>query len=383
LEALEALGQRIFEDTDLSIRKNQSCASCHDAAWGFKGSGDTSRGGVFQGSIPGRFGTRAPMSAAYATFAPTLQLSETAGGYVGGNFWDGRATGTQLGSPTAEQARGPFVNPAEQGLPDIACVVYRVSKSGYAGMYRQSWGTDIDKIGFPADADARCAMEGTTLALSAADREAARVEYDRIARSVAAFEGSGQVNRFSSKFDAWLRGEAQFTQQEHMGMMLFQGRARCSNCHTIAGSRPLFTDFSYHNVGTPPNPEATASGPTAVDLGLGGPGGGVPGQARWGQVRTPTLRNVDKRPTAGAMKPLMHNGAFTSLKEVVRYYNTRDVLGTCATAAPRISWGVTCWPSPTVGDNLNTADMGNLQLNSFQEDAIVAFLKTLSDGYVP
>ena len=92
---------------------------------------------------------------------------------------------------------------------------------------------------------------------------------------------------------------------------------------------------------------------------------------------------VKQRLTADAIKPFMHNGAFTSLKEVVRYYNTRDVLGTCSASAPRTSWGVICWPLPTVRDNLNTADMGNLQLSSFQEDAIVAFLKTLSDGYVP
>jgi cytochrome c peroxidase len=100
-------------------------------------------------------------------------------------------------------------------------------------------------------------------------------------------------------------------------------------------------------------------------------------------VRTPTLRNIDKRPSAASVKPFMHNGAFTTLKEVVRYYNTRDVLVACAPGTPRTAWGVSCWPSPTVRDNLNTADMGNLLLNSFQEDAIVAFLKTLSDGYVP
>jgi len=385
LEALEALGQKIFEDANLSIRKNQSCASCHAPAWGFKGSGDVARGGVFQGSIAGRFGNRAPMSAAYASFAPAFHFSESAGGHVGGNFWDGRATGAELGSPTAEQARGPFVNPAEQGLPDIACVVHRVSRSSYAALYRASWGTEIDQITFPQDADARCGAEGTTLALSATDRERVRVEYNRIARSIAAFEASPQVNRFSSRFDAWLRGEVQFTQQEHMGMMLFQGRARCSNCHTIAGSRPLFTDFSYHNVGTPPNPDGPTFGqtPAVVDLGLGGAGGAAPGAAQVGRVRTPTLRNVDKRPTPGAVKPFMHNGAFTSLLEVVRYYNTRDVLGTCAPGAPRSAWGVTCWPASTVRENLNTADMGNLQLNSVQENAIVAFLRTLSDGYVP
>lgn len=385
LNLMEELGRSIFEDRDLSIGKNQSCATCHDAAWGFKGSSAPSQGGVFQGSIPGRFGNRVPLSAAYAAFAPVLQLSETAGGYVGGNFWDGRATGAELGSPAAEQARGPFLNPAEQGLPDMACVVLRVSRSNYAARYREAWGMSIDRIAFPTGADALCGMEGTTLQLSPTDREHVRVEYDRIARSVAAFEGSAQVSAFSSKFDAWLKGTAQLTQQEHMGMMLFQGRARCSNCHTIAGPRPLFTDFSYHNVGTPPNPDspALARDPGFIDLGLGGANGAAPGASRWGLVRTPTLRNVDKRPSAISIKPFMHNGAFLTLKEVVRYYNTRDVLPACAPAAPRSSWGTTCWPASIVRDNLNVADMGDLRLNSFQEDAVVAFLRTLTDGYVP
>jgi cytochrome c peroxidase len=381
---LAELGQKIFEDKDLSIRKNQSCASCHAAEWGFKGSGDPEQGGVFQGSIPGRFGDRAPVSAAYATFAPVFSYSAEADGYVGGNFWDGRATGSTLGDPAAEQAKGPFLNPVEQGLPDAACVVYRVSVSSYAAMYRGVWGSDISAISFPADADARCGVEGTTLPMSGEDRGRVNTEYDRIARSISAFEASPLVSAFTSKFDAWLRGEAQFTQQEHMGFMLFQGRGRCDVCHKLVGQQPLFTDFGYHNLGTPANPDnpAYAGDPSFVDLGLGGPGGAAPGADQWGLVRTPTLRNVDRRPTPTSEKAFMHNGALRSLKEVVRFYNTRDALPECSAAAPRTAWGVSCWPRPMVGTNLNTADMGILGLNSFQEDAIVAFLRTLSDGYI-
>jgi cytochrome c peroxidase len=206
--------------------------------------------------------------------------------------------------------------------------------------------------------------------------------YDRVALSIAAFESSSRVNRFSSKFDAWLRGEAQLSRQERMGMMLFQGPARCAVCHTITGSRPLFTDFAYHNVGTPANPDNPAQADAGfVDLGLGGATGAAPGEAGWGRVRTPTLRNVDLRPTPASLNPFMHNGAFTSLEEVVRYYNTRDVLPRCEPGAARTSWGVACWPAPAVELNMNTTDMGDLRLNSFQEDAIVAFLRTLSDGF--
>lgn len=381
LGALELLGERVFEDSTMSLRKNQSCASCHAAEFGFRGSSDVQQGGVFEGSVAGRFGSRVPGSAAYATFAPVFGTS--AAGEVGGNFWDGRATGAELGSAAAEQARGPFVNPDEQALPDVACVVYRVSVSSYADLYADAWDSELGGIEFPADADAQCATEGVTLALTPDDRERVRVAYDRIAQSIAAFEASPRVSSFSSKFDAWLQGRATFTHQEQMGFMLFQGPGRCAVCHTVGGRNPLFTDFRYHNVGTPANPDNPAQADAAfVDLGLGGASGAAPGEAGWGRVRTPTLRNVDLRPTPGAEKRFMHNGAFMSLKEVVAYYNTRDVLPRCEPDAPRTDWGVSCWPAPAVGANLNTTDMGNLGLNAFQEDAIVAFLRTLSDGYM-
>jgi cytochrome c peroxidase len=382
LQPLEQLGRRIFEDTDLSIEKNQSCATCHEAEWGFKGSRAAQRGGVFEGSIAGRFGDRAPLSAAYATLAPVFHIATEAAGFVGGNFWDGRATGHELGDPAAEQARGPFLNPDEQGLPDPACVVLRVGASDYAGLYREVWGGDIDAIAFPADADTRCGAEGTALPLTAADRERVRIEYDRIGRSISAFEASPAVSAFSSKFDAWVRGEARFTQQEMMGLMLFQGPARCDVCHTLGGQNPL-TDFGYHNLGTPANPQnpAQLADPGFVDLGLGGPGGAAPGPDQWGLVRTPTLRNVDRRPSASAVKPLMHNGVFLSLEEVVRFYNTRDVLPECEASAARSDWGVNCWPAPAVPENVNRTDMGNLGLGPGQEAAIVAFLRTLNDGF--
>lgn len=180
----------------------------------------------------------------------------------------------------------------EQGLPDAACVVYRVSISAYAGLYREVWGPDIDGIAFPADTDARCEDDQMTLPLSEQDRERVRLEYDRIARSISAFEASPAGTAFSSKFDAWLRGEAAFTMQEQMGFMLFQGPARCDVCHSLAGPRPVLTDFGYHNLGTPANPANPAhdADPDFVDLGLGGTGGAAPGPAQWGRVRRASCR---------------------------------------------------------------------------------------------
>ena len=113
----EQLGQAIFFDQNLSTNDNQSCATCHGPAAGWTGadSAINAHGAVYEGSIPGAFGDRKPPSSAYATFAPILHVDKK-GRFVGGNFWDGRATGERLGSPAAEQALGPFLNPMEQAL---------------------------------------------------------------------------------------------------------------------------------------------------------------------------------------------------------------------------------------------------------------------------
>jgi cytochrome c peroxidase len=89
-----------------------------------------------------------------------------------------------------------------------------------------------------------------------------------------------------------------------------------------------------------------------------------------GKQKVPTLRNVDLRPSPNFIKTFMHNGAFSSLKEVVQFYNRRDVAGQD-------------WPPPEVEENLNTDEMGNLGLTEREEDLIVLFMKTLSDRIDP
>jgi cytochrome c peroxidase len=86
-----------------------------------------------------------------------------------------------------------------------------------------------------------------------------------------------------------------------------------------------------------------------------------------GKFKVPTLRNVDKRPGNSFKKAYGHNGVFKSLKEVVHFYNTRDVKD---------------WAEPEVAENINEDELGNLGLTDKEEDAIIAFMKTLSDGYV-
>jgi cytochrome c peroxidase len=99
-----------------------------------------------------------------------------------------------------------------------------------------------------------------------------------------------------------------------------------------------------------------------------------------GKHQVPTLRNVDKRPYDGFVKAYMHNGYFTSLKDVVHFYNTRDVLPSCAPNDPGEK--VSCWPPPEDPENENRRQLGNLGLTDQEEDAVVVFMQTLTDGYL-
>jgi cytochrome c peroxidase len=386
---LAELGDEIFDDRNLSIGKNQACNACHLSEWGFTGPDPAvnAHGAVYAGSIPGRFGDRKPPSSAYSTLSPVLRYVRHPDDlFVGGNFWDGRATGERLGNAAADQAQGPFLNPMEQALPDAACVVYRVSVAAYADEYVRLWGNNILTIDFPDDTDARCGVEGTTIALSPADRAKVTAEYANIAIAIAVYEESH--NLFSSKFDAARRGSHNFTPEEQRGFALFQSKGKCSRCHVSGGQQPAFTDFTYDNLGVPANPENPfyVTHPGYIDLGLGGflqtrPAWAALAPSETGKMRVPTLRNVDVRPYPGAVKAYMHNGVFKSLEEVVHFYNTRDALPQCAAGAVRATWGVTCWPAPEVAQNVNRAELGNLGLTAEEEAAIVAFLRTLSDGF--
>jgi cytochrome c peroxidase len=396
-EELAELGDEIFDDQNLSINRNQACSACHGAEWGFTGPDPNinAHGAVYEGSIAGRFGDRKPPSSAYSTLSPVFHLSKQGGGlFVGGNFWDGRATGEKLGNAAADQAGGPFLNPVEQGLRDPACVVYRVSIASYGALYRQLLGTEIDTIAFPSDIDAQCAVEGDRFGLDYIDEEnRAKIsqEYDKIAIAIAVYEESRVSNPlFSSKFDAMRKGLYKFTAQEQRGLALFEGKGKCARCHPGNGQLPAFTDHTYDNVGAPANPENPIyeRDPDFVDRGLGGfletrPEYAVYAQAEMGKMRVPTLRNVDLRPNPTDVKAYLHNGVFKSLEEVVRFYNTRDVLPVCGPTDLRSDWGELCWPEPEVAENVNKDELGDLGLTRQEEADLVAFLKTLNDGFMP
>ena len=347
---------------------------------------------MYEGSVPGKFGNRKPPSAAYATQSPIF-YQDKKGEFMGGNFWDGRATGEKLGNPAADQAQFPFLNPVEQASPDNACIVYRVCSANYAVTFQDVWGAEACNIAWPADVITECGTEGGSVALSAEDRQKVDASYDDIALSIAAYESSAEVNAFSSKYDLSFQGKnnVQLSQEERRGRALFNGKGKCHLCHIISGKEPLFTDYTFDNLGVPKNPEnpVYAVDPGFVDLGLGGflEKAGYPEEVyedELGKQKVPTLRNVDKRPSPDFVKAYSHNGYFKSLEGIVHFYNTRDVLPVCAgdyTEAQALA--ANCWPAPEVAENVNRDELGDLGLTAEEESDIVAFLRTLSDGYMP
>jgi cytochrome c peroxidase len=397
LSPSEQFGKSVFMDENLSLYGNQSCASCHAPESGWTGplSDINQYGAVYEGSDAGKFGNRKPPSAAYATQSPVFAFHRQGGGlFIGGNFWNGRATGEKLGNPAADQAQGPFLNPAEQALPDNACVVYFVCNAAYPvgleGVYPGACGID-----WPADVDTQCAPPGGLVSLDAANAALVEQAYDLIAISIADFEASSEVNAFTSKYDAYLARLTDLSAQEKEGLKLFNGKAKCSRCHTSRehqGQAPLFTDYSFDNLGVPrnvDNPVYDTAGPGWVDEGLGEFLANRPDYAgmaedSMGAQKVPTLRNVDLRPYPGFVKAYTHNGYFKSLKGVVHFYNTRDTKPACVDPLTIEADALLqdCWPAPEEPENVNDSELGDLNLTDEQEDAIVAFLKTLSDGYI-
>ena len=325
----EALGGSLYFDTNLSEPAGQACSSCHDPSAGFADPDQYLP--VSEGVRPGLFGNRNSPTASYAAFSPTFTLK---GGIVGGQFWDGRA-------PTlADQAKGPFLNPVEMANTSKAQVIGKISASSYAALFQTVCGTD---------------------AFDAGNIESS---YDCMANAIEVFETTSIFSPFSSKYDAVKSGTDQLTPQEEEGLALFTGRGKCAHCHDLAGGHDpdLFSDFKYHNIGLPANPEIFAlTGTTFTDLGLGG---ALNDPKKNGQFKTSHLRNI------ALTAPYMHNGVLKTLKEVVHFYNTRDVAGE--------GWGV-----PEVPDTIDSNFVGDLGLTDAEEDAIVAFMLTLTDGYAP
>jgi len=338
LNTKEALGKRLFFDPMLSSPPGQSCASCHARQTGFA---DPRRTAVSEGVHPGRFTRRNAPSIAYLGTLPPLHYDKKNDVYVGGFFYDGHAKRFE------DQIEGPLFSVVEMANPDKAALISRLRKSAYLKEFQAVFG---DKA--LADTDSGFAQLGDALA---------------------AYQKSAEVSPFSSKYDLYLAGRIKLTAKEERGLQLFadEKKGNCAACHpherNADGSPPLFTDFTYDNLGVPKNNESpfltqskqfNPAGTGDIDRGLGET---VKDHGQNGKFKVTTLRNI------GLTAPYMHNGVFSTLKEVVDFYNTRDVDKK--------------WAPPEVPENVNKDELGDLKLTDSEVDDIVAFLKILTDGY--
>ena len=308
-----------------------------------------------------------------------------------------------------------------------------------AGSFDITWPANTATICATPNGAASLGGSATPVDLSPGDRARSNADYDHWAQSLDAYEKSLAVSPFTSKFDAFLDGKYTMTADEMAGYKLFRGKGNCNSCHldgrstapaptdesaedtgVAADVTPVFTCFGSANLGVPKNPrdafyfettpDATGFTPNPegfafTDLGLGtflrsGFGSAPNPNASWrqfasvsdGKMQTMTARDValtpPSCPTTEApgpffQKEFFHNGYIKSLKQLVHFYNTRDVFkfavesGNCPAGTVE---KVNCWPSPEVPQNLDMT-IGNLGLTDSEENQIVTFLKTLNDGF--
>src|SRR5258708_769163 len=280
----------------------------------------------------------------------------------------------------------------------------------------------------------------TPVALSPGDRTKSNNVYDHWAQSLNAYEHSLSVSPFTSKFDAFLKGKYTLTANEKAGYDLFRGKGNCNSCHldgrstapaptalgavdtgVAADTTPVFTCFGSANLGLPKNPRDSFYYETKPDF-----FGFTPNPASFaytdfdfceflrsryatapspnsswrkfastsdGQMQTSSARDVAMVPpqcTGGTdapgpyfQKEFFHNGYIKSLKQLVHFYNTRDVYpfdvesGQCPAGTIE---KVNCWPAPEVPQNRDMT-IGMLGLTDTEENQIVTFLRTLTDGF--
>jgi cytochrome c peroxidase len=449
-ESIETLGELMLFDANMSVGRNQACAFCHMPYAGWSGPIPSVNLTIiaYPGTVHYRTRMRTPQRHTYAPFFPVLQYNQEQQLFFGGNFWDSRATGYKLRNPNAEQAQSPPVDTAEMGFPDTACVAYRLQQAVYEPLFQLVWGTDSLDISFPPNTAQICATPGGAsvfgantqpISLTTEDRTKANTVYNEWGLSVDAYEQSVQVSNFTSKFDAYIKGNYTFTADEMAGFQLFNGKGNCNSCHvdgrgttlqpgqvdtstTATANPPVFSCFGSANEGLPLNPSNAffyQTKPDAFgfvgnpygfgyrDLGMGtflrsAFGSGPNPNANWtqyapmvdGQFQVVTVRNVALTPPqcstteAGTQpyfqKAFFHNGYIKSLKQLVHFYNTRDTSYaypvTSGHCPPGTIERVTCWPMKEVPNNLDTTT-GMLGLTDQEENQIVAFLEALTDGF--
>jgi cytochrome c peroxidase len=366
LSARAALGKKIFFDPSLSASGRMSCASCHSPEHAY---GPPNGLAVQQGGADSQqAGTRSVPSLRYLTFTPLFSrhfytpASEDSEdeGPTGGFTRDGAAASLH------EQATMPLLHANEMANSDKETTVSKVQHGIYEQEFAQVFGTSI--FTHPNQA-----FEDIGLALEAFQTEDA------------------SFHPYTSKFDAVMSGHDKLTLQEMRGYALFNNpqKGNCAKCHIDTpgpGGRPAaFTDYSFAALGVPRNPEILANrDPGYFDLGLCGPfRHDLAGETGYcGMFKTPTLRNVATRAV------FFHNGRFHRLEEVMHFYVERDTY-------PR-KWYPTVAGMlnefddlpPRYRDNVDRIDApldrpyaGRPALNETEIRDLIAFLKTLNDGY--
>lgn len=364
--AMAAVGRALFFDPSLSASGKLACATCHNPAHAFGPADElpVQRGGADNA----RPGVRAVPSLTYTQNVPpfTEHFFDSEGddsvdqGPAGGRTWDGRAQSAH------EQARLPLLSPFEMANPSPQAVVAKVQRASYEALFRETFGQRVFD-------DAELAFKGVLLALETYQQTPL------------------EFYPYTSKYDAYLRREASLTNQELRGLSAFNDPARgnCARCHPSAmsgGAFPQFTDFGYAAIGAPRNSAIPANGdPRYFDLGLCGPlRTDLKDRFEYcGRFRTPSLRNVAVR------RVFFHNGVFHRLEDVVRFYVQRDT-------DPQ-NW----YPRAPDGSVLKFDDLparyrrnvdedppldrrpgGRPAMTEAQVEDIVAFLHTLTDGFV-
>ncbi len=353
-----ALGEKIFEDVSLSASGRQACASCHNPDSGH--APDNALAVQLGGPLLDQPGNRVAPGLNYLSSNTAFHFDDE-GTPTGGFFWDGRAASLQA------QASGPLLAANEMANASVVDVVTKLSRATYAEEFKRVFGADI----FTRPDEA---MAQLTLALQMYQLE------------------DTDFRAFSSKYDQFLRGRAALSTQESRGLELFNNpsKGNCADCHpsqkAADGSHPLFTDFTYDNLGVPRNAAlAQNADPAFFDLGLCGRVDMAARSDLCGAFKVPSLRNVALR------KVYFHNGRFTTLKDVVTFYVQRDT-------QPEKWYPLNADGTVKKFDdlpalyhaNVNTAEvpydrgLGDAPaLSDAEVDDVVAFLRTLSDGYKP
>ncbi|HIP59037.1 MAG TPA: c-type cytochrome [Campylobacterales bacterium] len=346
------LGKRLFFDTNLSLTKTLSCASCHDPLHAFIDARFDSNpidGALSVGDDSQTLGGRNTPTVAYAKFIPDfLKIDDST--YLGGQFWDGRAKNLK------EQAKGPFLDPAEMMMPHATSVVSRVKQSvTYQERFKKLYGADIFN-----------------------DNDKA---YDAIAETIAQFEKTAELSPFDSKYDRsklpyYHVDHYEMTAKEKLGYKLFfSDDTHCRKCHTTSSntesSIEIFTNFRYENIGVPKNLTALLArdGHTdKIDLGLGGRAD-INDVQHYGKFKVPTLRNI------AVTAPYMSNGVFKELKTVIKYFDYMAGNGhplNPETGSP--------WRDAEVNSTINHDILKTLKpLDDEKIEALESFLKLLTD----